>query len=151
MYTPLNQSEPLGILDLLPSMPYDCATAYLSLMCPTFFRPCTPPDSQSGIPYALMTPVCYSECIHVNEVCASFFQDRPLNCSQADPLTGYQQWPNASQLTPPSICLTISQLPATPYGPSYVCPPPLIFAAPLLHPKQTPTLDFPVLLRVTSN
>src|SRR3989338_985138 len=124
MYTPPDNSTQ-GVLDPLPAMPYECATAYLSLMCPTFFRPCLPPGP--GIPHPLPASMCQSECIYVNDVCASVFMDTPLNCNQTDPLTDLPLWPTSG-------CLTISDLPEPIEAPTYPCPDPLIFVAPKFDP-----------------
>ncbi|MDP2434940.1 MAG: hypothetical protein Q8P67_04300 [archaeon] len=40
MVTP-NPNTSFSVLGSVPAMPFDCATAYLGLMCPTFFRPCS--------------------------------------------------------------------------------------------------------------
>ena len=122
MYTPpANSSQ--GVLDFLPAMPYECATAYLSLMCPTFFRPCSP---FAPAPLSM----CQSECIATNEACRLFFQDTPLDCNQRDPLTGQPQWPDASLLTPPQTCLTVADIKSPLEPPVYLCPEPLIWVAP---------------------
>ena len=54
---------PLPPIDLPQIYPLDCATQYLKLICPTFFRPCSTPDPNSGIPFpAIPHPVCRSVC-----------------------------------------------------------------------------------------
>ena len=52
----------LSPLDIPKIYPADCATRYLQLICPSFFRPCTTlPD---GSPFlAMPRPVCRSVCL----------------------------------------------------------------------------------------
>ena len=90
----------------------------------------------NGLLFDLPISMCKSECVAVNEGCQAFFDanDISIDCNQIDPLTGQPQWPDANQLSPPAMCLTLMELNITGLA-EYNCPPPLVFAAPDVDPN----------------
>jgi hypothetical protein len=116
------------LLDPVPLMPYQCAVAYLRLICSTALRPCAPAGTLA--PEALPLSVCQSACESVNEVCQQTFAalNTSLPCAtQRDPLTGGLQWPETGCL-PAGLLPPINTSVVPPVV--YPCPEPLVFVGP---------------------
>jgi hypothetical protein len=60
-------------IDLVNGLPVECATLYLKLICPSYFRPCSVVPNSSIIPYSTLPhPVCRSVC----EVCSYSLKEK---------------------------------------------------------------------------
>ena len=132
----------ITLLEITNIMPYECATAYLRLICPTFFQSCTSdPDVLEGT--SIPHPVCRSVCDNTNLACSDFWFYRaipPLNCTFLYPSE------SDNNMSGPFTCAIppIIQQNAT-----YQCPQPTALIAPEVDPNSGLPCAVPCSIKVT--
>ena len=125
----------ITILEITNIMPYDCATAYLRLICPTFFQPCTS-DSDVLEGVSIPHPVCRSVCDDTNLACSDFWVSNAipqLNCT----------------FLYPSELFTCVIPPVIQQNATYHCPQPTMLIAPEVDPNSGLPCAVPCSTKVT--
>jgi hypothetical protein len=120
----------VSVVTPLFAMPYSCAMHYMRLWCSTSLKTCSDVSAQSGLPFsAAFHSPCKSVCRDANAQCDDFWRQNgvpPIDCDQLEPLSGAEQWPEASNDS--SAVFACNPVPIETLGAlEYECPSPLIY------------------------